>query len=158
MRKFFGRWAVVIPASVLMIATACSGSSSSTSSSTSSSSAAAGGQDVAVTLSQWVVAPSATTVPAGSVTFTVANDGTIPHEFVVLQTETPAADFPIKSFEGESERFNEDTAGTNAGETGDMEAGTTKTLTIDLDPGHYAFVCNLPEHYGQGMHTDFTVT
>ena len=52
----------------------------------------------------------------------------------------------------------EDTAGTNVGETGDMEAGTTKTLTIDLAPGHYAFVCNLPGHYGQGMHTDFTVT
>ena len=156
--RFFGRWAVVIPASVLMIATACSGSSSSTNPSTGSSSAAAGGQDVAVTLNQWVVTPSATTVAAGSVTFTVANDGTVPHEFVVLQTDTPAADFPIESFEGETERFNEDTAGENVGETGDMEPGTTKTLTIDLAPGHYAFVCNLPEHYGQGMHTDFTVT
>lgn len=31
-----------------------------------------------------------------------------------------------------------------------MEAGTTKTLTIDLAPGHYTFVCNLPGHYGQG--------
>ncbi len=113
---------------------------------------------MAVTLNEWVVTPSATTVPAGSVTFTVKNDGTIPHEFVVLQTETPAGDFPIKSFEGESERFNEDTAGTNVGETGDMEAGTTKPLTIDLAPGHYALVCNLPAHYGQGMHTDFTVT
>jgi uncharacterized cupredoxin-like copper-binding protein len=159
MIKFFGRWAVVIPASVLMIATACSGSSSSTSSSTGSSSGAAGGsQDVAVSLNQWSVTPSATTVPAGSVTFTVANDGTIPHEFVVLQTDTLAADFPIKSFEGESERINEDTAGKNVGETGDMEAGATQTLTIDLEPGHYAFVCNLPTHYGQGMHTDFTVT
>ena len=109
-------------------------------------------------LAQWSVTPTVTTVPAGSVTFTVTNDGTIPHEFVVLQTETSAADFPIKSFEGESERINEDTAGTNVGETGDMEAGTTKTLTIDLASGHYAFVCNLPAHYGQGMHTDFTVT
>ena len=66
---------------------------------------------MAVTLNQWVVTPSATTVAAGSVTFTVANDGTVPHEFVVLQTDTPAADFPIESFEGETERFNEDTAG-----------------------------------------------
>ena len=41
---------------------------------------------------------------------------------------------------------------------GPLNAGTTKTLTIDLAPGHYAFVCNLPGHYGQGMHTDFTVT
>jgi uncharacterized cupredoxin-like copper-binding protein len=154
MVEILGRWAVVIPTAVLLIATACSGSSSST----SSSGSAAGDGDVAVTLQQWAVTPTVTTVPAGSVTFTVKNNGTIPHEFVVLQTETPAADFPITSFEGESERFNEDTAGTNVGETGDMDAGTTKTLTIDLAPGHYAFVCNLPAHYGQGMHTDFTVT
>ena len=161
MMKFFGRWTVVIPASVLLIATACSGSGSTpspSSSTTSPSSSAVGGGDIAVTLKQWAVTPNSTTVSGGSVTFTVTNDGTIPHEFVVLQTETPAADFPIKSFEGESERINEDTAGTNVGETGDMEAGTTKTLTIDLAPGHYAFVCNLPGHYGLGMHTDFTVS
>jgi uncharacterized cupredoxin-like copper-binding protein len=154
MMKVLGRWAVVIPASVLLIASACSGSDASTSSSDS----AAGGGDLAVTLSQWAVTPSATTASAGSVTFTVKNDGTIPHEFVVLQTETPAGDFPIESFEGESDRIDEDTAGTNVGETGDMDAGSTKALTIDLEPGHYAFVCNLPAHYGQGMHTDFTVT
>ncbi len=146
--KVLGRWAVVIPASVLLIASACSGSDAS----------AAGGGDLAVTLSQWAVTPTATTASAGSVTFTVKNDGTIPHEFVVLQTETLAGDFPIKSFEGESDRIDEDTAGTNVGETGDMDAGSTKTLTINLEPGHYALVCNLPAHYGQGMHTDFTVT
>lgn len=152
--RFLGRWSILIPTSVLLIATACSGSGSSI----SSSEPAAGGGDVAVTLKQWAVTPTATTVAAGSVTFTVKNDGTIPHEFVVLQTETPAGDFPIGSFEGESDRIDEDTAGTNVGETGDMNAGTTKTLTIDLAPGHYAFVCNLPGHYGKGMHTDFTVT
>jgi uncharacterized cupredoxin-like copper-binding protein len=154
MMKVLGRWAAVIPTAVLLIGTACSGSGSST----SSSGSAAGGGDVAVTLKQWAVTPTATTVSAGSVTFTVKNDGTIPHEFVVLQTETAAGDFPIESFEGESDRIDEDTAGTNVGETGDMNAGATKTLTIDLAPGHYAFVCNLPGHYGQGMHTDFTVT
>jgi uncharacterized cupredoxin-like copper-binding protein len=158
MIKHFGRWAVVVPASVLLIAAACSGSSSTTTSTTSSSGPAAGGHDVAVTLNQGVVTPSATTIASGLVTFTVKNDGTIPHEFVVLQTDTPAGDFPIKSFEGVPERFNEDTAGTNVGETGDMDAGTTKSLTIDLAPGHYAVVCNLPGHYGQGMHADFTVT
>jgi uncharacterized cupredoxin-like copper-binding protein len=163
MMKFFGRWTPMIPASVLLIATACSGSGSGSPTSpsstpTSPSSSALGGGDVAVTLQQWSVSPTATTVSGGSVTFTVTNDGTIPHEFVVIQTDTPAANFPIKSFEGESERINEDTAGTNVGETGDMEAGTTKTLTIDLAPGHYAFLCNLPGHYGLGMHTDFTVS
>ncbi len=154
MMKFLGRWLVVIPTAVLLIATACSKSGSST----SPSGSVAGGGDVAVTLKQWAVTPTATTIAGGSVTFAVKNDGTIPHEFVVLQTETPAGDFPIETFEGEADRIDEDTAGTNVGETGDLNAGATKSVTIDLAPGHYAFVCNLPGHYGQGMHTDFTVT
>jgi uncharacterized cupredoxin-like copper-binding protein len=152
--EILGRWAVVIPTAVLLIATACSGSSSST----SSSGSAPGSGDVAVTLQQWAVTPTATTIAGGSVTFAVKNEGTIPHEFVVLQTETPAGDFPIESFEGEADRIDEDTAGTNVGETGDLDAGATKSVTIDLAPGHYVFLCNLPAHYGQGMHTDFTVT
>ncbi|MEA2312922.1 MAG: hypothetical protein QOE28_2890 [Solirubrobacteraceae bacterium] len=160
--RFLGRWTVVIPIGMLLIATGCSGSDASTTASApavASSSAPAGGAGgVNVTLEQWAITPSATTVPAGPVTFTVTNAGTIPHEFVVLHTKTQAGDFSITSFEGETQRFDEDTAGKNVGETGDMAVGATATLTIDLAPGHYAFVCNLPAHYGQGMHTDFTVT
>jgi uncharacterized cupredoxin-like copper-binding protein len=95
---------------------------------------------------------------AGKVTFTVTNQGTHTHEFVVLSTDTPADSFPIASFEGEKDRIDEDAAGTNVGETGDMEPGTTKTLSIDLSAGHYAVVCNLPGHYRMGMHQDFTVS
>jgi uncharacterized cupredoxin-like copper-binding protein len=79
------------------------------------------------------------------------------HEFVVLRTKTAAADIPVGSFEGEQGRINEDTAGTNVGETGDLIAGSTKTLTIDLKPGHYVFFCNLPGHYESGMRLDVTV-
>jgi uncharacterized cupredoxin-like copper-binding protein len=112
---------------------------------------------VTVSLDQWSITPQTTHAASGPVTFTVSNDGSITHEFVVMQTDTPAADFHIGSFEGEKPRVNEDTVGTNVGETGDMEAGTTKTITIDLKPGHYVFMCNLPAHYGLGMRTDFTV-
>jgi uncharacterized cupredoxin-like copper-binding protein len=102
---------------------------------------------------------SATSAPAGKVTFQVTNSGTQTHEFVVLATTTPADAFPIVSFEGEKNRIDEDAPGvTNVGETGDMKAGTTKTLTIDMAAGHYAVVCNLPGHYRMGMHQDFTVT
>lgn len=99
-----------------------------------------------------------TTVPAGPVTFTVTNEGVKTHEFVVLQTDTQASGFPIVSFEGEKDRIDEDADGENLGETGDMEAGTTKTLTIDLAAGHYALICNLAGHYRMGMFSDLTVT
>jgi uncharacterized cupredoxin-like copper-binding protein len=80
------------------------------------------------------------------------------HEFVVLRTKTQVADVPVTSFEGESGRINEDTAGTNVGETGDLAAGATKSVTVDLKPGHYIFFCNLPGHYQSGMHVDVTVS
>ena len=77
---------------------------------------------------------------------------------VVLRSDAAAGSFPIVSFEGESDRIDEDAKGlTNVGETGDMEAGTVMMLTLDLAPGHYAVVCNLPGHYAAGMHQDLWV-
>ncbi len=108
-------------------------------------------------LNQWSITPQAAQVAAGPVTFIVSNNGTITHEFAVMRTDTPAAGFHIGSFEGEQFRVNEHTVGTNVGETGNLKAGATKTITIDLKAGHYVFMCNLPAHYGLGMHTDFTV-
>ena len=74
-----------------------------------------------------------------------------------MPTKTPSTDIPVGEFEGESERIDEDTAGTNVGETGDMQPGATKTITIDRAPGHYVFFCNLPAHCQEGMHLDVTV-
>ena len=95
----------------------------------------------------------------GQVTFVVTNHGAKTHEFVVLRTDSPADSFPIVSFEGEPNRIDEDAPGvTNVGETGDMEPGTTMSLTIDMSAGHYAVVCNLAGHYAMGMHQDVWIT
>ena len=99
--------------------------------------------------------------PAGKVSFIITNDGKEDHELVALQTDTMAADFPIVTFDGEPNRFDEDAKGlTNVGETGDpaMAPGTSMMLTIDMAEGHYAVVCNLQGHYAMGMHQDFWVT
>jgi len=99
--------------------------------------------------------------PEGEVTFIITNQGQEDHEFVVLATDTPAADFPITGFEGEPNRFDEDAKGlTNVGETGDpaMAPGTSLMLTIDMSAGHYAVVCNLTGHYAMGMHQDVWIT
>ena len=45
----------------------------------------------------------------------------------------------------------------NAAETGDLQAGASKTLRLKLKPGHDALICNLPGHCVAGQHTDFTV-
>jgi uncharacterized cupredoxin-like copper-binding protein len=155
------RWIVLVPAFALFAA-ACSNSGTSSSPSaqpsTPGTETSATTGTVSVALVEWSVTPSTTAFSAGPVTFNVTNQGTIPHEFVVLQTDLAAADIPIGSFEGEPARVNEDTAGTNVGETGDLAAGASKTLTVDLKAGHYVFFCNLPAHFQSGMHIDVTVS
>ena len=91
-----------------------------------------------------------TTIPAGKVTFTVKNGGTMVHEFVVLKTDTPGA--KLKVANGTADETG------NIGETGDMPAGSTKTLTLNLKAGHYVVLCNLPGHYQGGMWKDMTVS
>jgi uncharacterized cupredoxin-like copper-binding protein len=112
--------------------------------------ASAGRGTVPVTLTEYDIVPGAATASAGTVTFDVSNDGAIPHEFVVLKTDTKAA--------GLMKGAKADETG-NVGELDEkalaVKAG--KPLTLDLQPGHYALICNLPGHYQGGMHTDFTV-
>ena len=155
MKTFAGKW-LLIPALLLVGGVACS-SSQGASPATYKSSTTAGGT-VGVALTQWAVTPTASTILAGSVTFNVTNRGNIPHEFVVLRTDTPAGAIKIASFENESDRIDEEHAQTNVGETGDLEPDASKALSISLTPGHYVFVCNLPSHFRLGMHFDFTVS
>ncbi len=107
------------------------------------------GHAVKASLTEMKITDSVDTVAAGKVKFTVINDGAVTHEYVVLKTPTPAAKLPVSGG-----RASE--AG-NIGETGDMQPGQTKTLTLKLKPGHYAIICNLPGHYLGGMYTDLTV-
>jgi uncharacterized cupredoxin-like copper-binding protein len=108
---------------------------------------------------QMFIEMSQSFAPSGTVSFLVTNTGTETHEFVVLATETMAADFPTPGFEGEADRMDEEAKGVlNVGETGDMEPGTSTMLTLELPEGHYAVLCNLPGHYTAGMHQDLWVT
>jgi uncharacterized cupredoxin-like copper-binding protein len=104
--------------------------------------------DVPVSLKEFSITPTASQVAAGKVTFNVKNDGTVTHEFVVLKTDKPAGSL----LKGD----RADETG-NVGETGDLAAGASKSITLTLPAGHYALICNLPGHYKAGQHTDFTV-
>jgi uncharacterized cupredoxin-like copper-binding protein len=83
----------------------------------------------------------------GALTFTVVNEGTIEHEMVVIKTDEGAANLATDGEADETGAVDEITLA--AGESGDLE--------VDLEPGAYALVCNLPGHYANGMYADFTV-
>src|SRR5206468_12909523 len=93
-----------------------------------------GGAAVSVTLSEWKVELSARTIGAGTVTFTVANVGTIPHALEVVGQGIEQ-------------------------ETAVIQPGASATLTVTLKPGTYEVYCPVGEdsHKKLGMETHLTV-
>jgi plastocyanin len=97
-------------------------------------STAAPAQSVPVTLTEWKLALTRDTLPAGAVTFRVKNDGTMPHGFHV---EGPGVDK----------------------ETKQIAAHETTSLTVTLKPGTYELYCPMSEltHKQAGMVHKITV-
>ncbi len=89
---------------------------------------------VDATLSEWTIRLSNQAVPAGPVTFTITNGGSIPHAFEVEGRGTEK-------------------------ETALIQPGTTATLTVTLDPGTYEIYCPVgrDSHKKLGMETHLKV-
>jgi uncharacterized cupredoxin-like copper-binding protein len=120
----------------------------------------AGPATVDVTLQEWAVVPSVTSVKAGSVTFNAKNAGPKEqHEMVVMKTDLGILDLP----KGADGKVDEEGAGVKAiGEIEEFAVGATGSVTLDLAAGKYVLICNVVDsdgtsHYGKGMTTAFTV-
>jgi uncharacterized cupredoxin-like copper-binding protein len=104
-------------------------------------------QLVGVTLGEFTVKTDAIDVAPGKITFAVRNQGTAKHELVVL--ESSASDLSVDPQTGKA---TEDKDGVkHIGEIDGLDAGKTKALTLDLTPGTYLLICNIPGHYHLGM-------
>lgn len=116
-----------------------------------SSTASPSGTTITAKLTDYKIEMSATSAPAGSVTFNVTNAGPIIHEFVVLKTDTLAKDLPVKDAKVSEADF------TKIGEVPETDPGKSGTFTATLTAGHYAIICNIVGHVTLGMVSDFTV-
>lgn len=106
------------------------------------------------TIHEWMVTISAHEAYAGDVNFTIKNDGTVPHEFIVVKTNFAPGKIPL----GSDYRFDEKGRGVLAvGEISERQPGTTGRVTLKLLPGSYQVLCNLPGHYKNGMFAALTV-
>ena len=100
-------------------------------------------------------------VAAGQVTFVVANRGWRTHELVVLPLG-PGAVAGHRAV-GPSGRVSETgslgEASRSCGPgTGDgITSGATGWTSIDLETGRYELVCNLRNHYANGMHQELDI-
>lgn len=101
------------------------------------------------------------TVPAGQVSLVAANVGWRTHELVVLPLangavagqRVPGPDGKIDESGSLGEASSSCTGGAGEG----IRAGTVGWTTMRLSPGRYELVCNLRNHYANGMYQELDV-
>jgi uncharacterized cupredoxin-like copper-binding protein len=114
---------------------------------------ACGPKKIDVSLTSYAIAPSADSMNAGDVTFTVTNNASDQdHEFVIVSTDLAANSLPVDA----NGDVDEDQI-TVVDEVEGLTPGSTEDLSVNLPAGHYVLMCNEPGHYAQGMYLDFTV-
>ena len=101
------------------------------------------------------VRTNVTSVKAGNVTFDVTNlSRSLVHEMIVVAVENPNAPLPYDYNTGQIPEKQVKMLG----ETEEMQPNAEKTIALDLKPGAYLLICNVPGHYAAGMWTPLTVT
>ena len=110
--------------------------------------------DVTVTLHDDGIELSTSSAAAGELSFEGVNAGSTTHEFevFVVPEGVDANDLPMDGDVATADETLE-----VVDEIEDIAPGTSATLSLNLDPGTYAVICNLPGHYANGMHTTFEV-
>jgi uncharacterized cupredoxin-like copper-binding protein len=104
---------------------------------------------------------SPSTVAAGDVSFRVSNAGMMVHELVVLPLPPGGAGtWPIGSDGRVSEAGSLGEASRSCGEASGegIAPGATGWVTLQLAPGRYELVRNLPGRYAMGMFAELDVS
>jgi hypothetical protein len=118
---------------------------------------------VNVSLTEYVVTAEPPSVTAGSATFNAENIGGEIHELVIIKTDLASDALPVLE-DGSVDETGEGIEVID--EIEEFDAGGSESLTVDLEAGAYALICNVVEeedgetesHYAEGMHAPFTVT
>lgn len=124
---------------IALIAVACSGG---------------GEADLSVTLRDDGITLTPESAAAGDLTLESTNEGAKIHEFEVFAVPegVDANALPVEGRTAPADEMLD-----LVDEVEDIAPGTSASLNVSLDPGTYAVICNLPDHYAAGMHATFTV-
>lgn len=99
---------------------------------------------LAVSLTEWTVAPSRQSIPAGALTIAATNLGQTAHDLVIVRSDAGPKDLPIVDGRGDETKMKV------IGRFQEFKSGEKEKL-FALDSGRYLLICNLPAHYQQGM-------
>jgi nitrite reductase (NO-forming) len=105
---------------------------------------AAGG--IKTELGEMYVKPAQSQIKAGKVTFIAHNAGTLPHMLMVEKT-------PLKM-----DAPGQPSESAALADTGIIQPGETKSITVTLKKGEYELFCNVPGHYAAGQTTTVSVS
>ena len=102
------------------------------------------------------------TIPPGRISFVAENMGWRTHELVILPLKAgsltgqrvPGPDGKVD----ENGSLGEASASCAAGAGEGIPAGAVGWITVTLPPGRYELVCNVTNHYADGMHQELDVT
>jgi hypothetical protein len=112
-----------------------------------------------VTLTEWSIEPSVTSVEAGVITFNVHNAGPDErHECIILKTDIPPESLPTL----DDNSLDEEGDGiTSPGESHVLKVGEDQEVKVEMTPGDYVFVDNVVEdgtvHWEKKAYASFTV-
>jgi uncharacterized cupredoxin-like copper-binding protein len=84
------------------------------------------------------------------------NEGTMPHELVVIKTTLAPDKLPVGDDSAVVEGGPVEVIGEI--EPDELSPSATASKTMQLEAGSYVLICNIAGHYSSGMHTAFTVT
>lgn len=105
-------------------------------------------------VSEWKVDISSHLADEGDVIFSMTNYGSMSHEFLVVKTDFKPGKIPTSS----QDRIDENGKGVDVvDEIAEWPINTGGVLKVNLKPGKYQLLCNLPGHYKAGMYAAFTV-
>jgi hypothetical protein len=121
------------------------------------------GTTVSATLSEYEVTLSPSSAHNGPVTFSIYNQGSETHEFVVVATALAPGDLPTNA----DGSFDEEGEGVEViDEVETIAPGATEELSVTLETGPHVLLCNrveaegdeLESHFHEGMAAEFSVT
>jgi uncharacterized cupredoxin-like copper-binding protein len=76
------------------------------------------------------------------------------HEVLIVPVDSPDAPLPYDYGAGQVVEDQDDVLA----DSSELKPSESKTLEVDLSPGSYLLLCNVPGHYASGMVVPLTVT
>ena len=101
---------------------------------------------------EWAFGTALASAPAGEVTFEMVNEGAVVHDLWVVRTDAAYDQLPVEGGVAATGGAHE-----VIDKVLETDAGSEVSLTVNLEPGNYALICNIPAHYQLGMRAPFTI-